>query len=280
MNNIETLDEKYWNEINDKTALAGITLDSSISPEDIDAYGNRLADRQVLMFQKAQSVDLEDANLLDVGCGLGRIMKPFSKYFKEVVGVDINSKILEAAKFYLDIDSSPNMKLVSNDGRNLPFEESTFDYVYSGGVLQHIPDIEVVMNYFVEGLRVLKPGGILNFSVQTWMNSRQGGVDGDRVGAKILATDIDTILNSTGHELHAIFSDPKDPRPHFNILIRKAAPEVAQENIATRLNKPIKIEPQIVENLAVRTGIFEDLESYSNHRNVWKQPQRAITCFE
>jgi hypothetical protein len=36
MNKTEGLDQKYWNELNDKTALAGITLDSSISPEDFD----------------------------------------------------------------------------------------------------------------------------------------------------------------------------------------------------------------------------------------------------
>lgn len=232
------------------------------------------------MFQKTQSIDFKEASILDVGCGLGRIMKPFSKHFKEVVGVDINSKILEAAKFYLDIDSSQNMKLVNNDGRNLPFEENTFDYVYSGGVLQHIPDIDVVTNYFLEGMRVLKPGGILNFSVQTWMNSRQGGVDGDRVGAKILATDIDNILNSSGHELFTIFSDRKDPMPHFNILIRKVKAEIAQANITTRSKHPLKLQPQVVEELAVRTGIFEDLESYSNLRKAWQQPQRTITFFE
>lgn len=273
------LDSKYWQQLDSKSPMSGITLDESVSLSDSIIYGNRLADRQIKMFESFGDTALKESRILDVGCGIGRISKPFSKRFKTVVGVDINTKILEAAREF--IGDTRNIELIQNDGNSIPFEKNTFEYIYSGGVLQHIPDIAVITNYFYEGLRVLKPNGILNYSIQVWMVLRKGGIHGDRIGAQITAADIEAILNKTGHELLTIYFDEKDPLPHFNIIIRKLDLGLAQVNIQNRKSAPYSIKQDIVEKMNVRTGIFEDLESYTNHRLAWaKTSRRKITFFK
>ncbi len=272
------LDNKYWNDLKSQSSMAGITLDENVTPKDFELYGDRLAQRQIDMYVQSGAKNLESLSILDVGCGMGRILKPFSRQFGNVTGVDINQKILDAAKIYTE--NPANIKTVQNDGRTLPFPESSFDLVYSGGVLQHIPDIEVIMGYFNEGLRVLKPGGLLNFSFQVWMTSRQGGVNGDRMGAQVRSSDIELLLNKTGHELINIFHDPQDPFPHYNVIIKKCSQTQSKSNIKNRTSNPKVISSKILTNMAVRTGIFEDLDSYDNLKMHWaKGPNKQITFF-
>ncbi len=273
------LDNKYWNDLKSKSSIAGITLDEKVTPKDFELYGDRLAQRQIDMFVKSGAKDLNTLSILDIGCGMGRILKPFSRQFAKVTGVDINEKILEAAKIYTENPS--NIETVQNDGRTIPFPENSFDLVYSGGVLQHIPDINVIMGYFEEGLRVLKPNGLLNFSFQVWMTSRQGGVNGDRMGAQIRATDIEDILKKTGNKLVNIYHDPKDPFPHYNVVIKKCTPSKGKENIQINSKLSGSIKPEVVTEMSVRTGIFEDLPSYQNLRMHWANgPSKKITFFK
>lgn len=48
------------------------------------------------------------------------------------------------------------------DAENLPFADSSFDLVYSWGVLHHTPDTERAIT---EVLRILKPGGMAKIMV-------------------------------------------------------------------------------------------------------------------
>ncbi|HRX39048.1 MAG TPA: class I SAM-dependent methyltransferase [Parvularculaceae bacterium] len=271
------LDEKYWRELREKSAFAGITLDESISFADFALYGDRIAGRQMDMYRRVGGRPFGEASILDIGCGVGRLLKPFSMHFARAVGVDMNERILDAARDY--IGDRANVELVKNDGRTVPFPDNSFDYVFCGGVLQHVPDIDVIMGYFREGLRVLKPGGVLNYSVMVWMKSRKGGIEGDRVGAKIVASDLEALLNDTGHLLTAIFSDPQDPNPHFQIMLRKSAPFAAALRSIKRRISPFEITPSSVTPMKVRTGTFEDLPSYTKLRAQWASGKRKPVTF-
>ena len=272
------LNNTYWRQLKDKSNIAGISLDETISFEDFTIYGDRLAQRQMSMFKENTEQPLGQSSVLDIGCGIGRILKPFSENFDSCVGIDINSQILVAAKDYVKSD---NVEFLENDGLSIPFKENRFHFVYSGGVLQHIPEIGVIMNYFNEGLRVLKVGGVLNFSIQVCMTIRRGGLEGDRVGAQVLASDIETLLNKTGAELMAIYFDKKDPVPHYNIVIKKGEESQMLENIEKRKSDPFVIDPNSIRKTSVRTGIFEDLPTYSKFRKLWSgQSNQRVTFFD
>lgn len=76
---------------------------------------------------------------LDAGCGMGRHLYYASEFGANMVGIDFSDSIDVA---YQNTKQNPNIDLVQCDIYNLPFRPSTFDFVYSIGVLHHLPDPE------------------------------------------------------------------------------------------------------------------------------------------
>lgn len=98
---------------------------------------------------------------LDAGCGFGRHIYHAASCGAEMVGVDL-SRAIDAT--YQNTKQFPNVHLVQADIYALPFAPDTFDFVYSVGVLHHLPDP-------ARGVRalagLLKPNG----SLSLWLYS-------------------------------------------------------------------------------------------------------------
>lgn len=82
--------------------------------------------------------DFDPGNMLDYGCGVGRLLIPFARRAHTVVGVDVSPSMLEEAR-------KNCQKFGVESARLLPVDEfwslppSTFDFVHTFIVLQHIP---------------------------------------------------------------------------------------------------------------------------------------------
>jgi SAM-dependent methyltransferase len=100
-----------------------------------------------------------DRRALEIGCGPGRLLKPLSRHFIEIHGVDVSDEMIRLARERLrDI---PHAHAHATNGASLAqFAREWFDFVYSYAVFQHIPSRDVVLEYMQEICRVLKPGGI------------------------------------------------------------------------------------------------------------------------
>ncbi|HEX5134908.1 MAG TPA: class I SAM-dependent methyltransferase [Thermoanaerobaculia bacterium] len=107
--------------------------------------------------------------VLEIGCGVGRLVKPLSKRVARVVGVDLSQEMLHRATEYCD--GLPNVELRRTDGRLDFLADASFDLVFSHIVFQHFPRKAYVEAYFRDAFRVLVPGGI--FRVQVDGRSRQ-----------------------------------------------------------------------------------------------------------
>ena len=97
---------------------------------------------------------------LEIGCGPGRLMRPLSRHFAEIHGVDVSDEMVRLARDRLR--AAPNAFAHATSGADLAmFPDEKFDFVYSYAVFQHIPSRDVVFHYLREARRVLKTGGVL-----------------------------------------------------------------------------------------------------------------------
>ncbi len=94
---------------------------------------------------------------LEIGPGVGRLMKLLSPKFCYIWGVDLSESMVELSKEYL-MGYPCQVKL--GNGHSLPVASNMFDYVYSFITFQHMPNKEHVVANITEAFRVLKPGGI------------------------------------------------------------------------------------------------------------------------
>ncbi len=96
---------------------------------------------------------------LEIGCGPGRLMKPLSRHFGEIHGVDVSDEMIALARERLR--GIPHAHVHATGGASLAlFADESFDFVYTYAVFQHIPSRDVVLEYMHEIRRVLRPGGI------------------------------------------------------------------------------------------------------------------------
>jgi SAM-dependent methyltransferase len=98
---------------------------------------------------------LERRSVLDVGCGVGLMSRYVGEHFGELRGVDIAPGVVERAAEHF-----PKGNFQLYDGEQIPFEEQTFDVVFTVCVLHHVPPAQWT-SLVTEMARVLKPGGLL-----------------------------------------------------------------------------------------------------------------------
>lgn len=134
------------------------------------AEGN-LYDRQTQdaghLLQIINSLELAPGcKVLDLGTGTGYVAFEIAKRYKlvQVIGLDIVEKTLEKNVEKAKEEHLSNIKFMSYDGMNFPFDSNTFDIVVSRYALHHFPNIEKT---FTEISRILKPGGQLLISDPT-----------------------------------------------------------------------------------------------------------------
>jgi SAM-dependent methyltransferase len=121
-----------------------------------------------------------DSRILDVGCGLGRLARPLTKYLAgrgEYYGLDNAKDSIEWCKSrYSSFDrfkfewANVYSKFYNPEGRikgseyRFPYGDAFFDFVMLTSVFTHLlrPDIE---NYLAEIAGVIRPGG---YCYSTW----------------------------------------------------------------------------------------------------------------
>ena len=97
--------------------------------------------------------------VLDVGSGAGMdslVAVQMIGAGGRVVGIDMTVEMLERARGSAAELGAANVEFVEGEAESLPFADASFDVVISNGVIDLVPDKDVV---FSEIFRVLSPGG-------------------------------------------------------------------------------------------------------------------------
>jgi SAM-dependent methyltransferase len=88
-------------------------------------------------------------DVLELGCGTGLLLSRVAEVAGRAVGVDLSPKMLERARARgLDVQAA--------NVTALPFDDASFDVVYSFKVLAHVPELRRALE---EAARVTRPGG-------------------------------------------------------------------------------------------------------------------------
>ena len=102
-----------------------------------------------------------ERKILEIGFGMGTDLFQFASNGAEVYGIDLSPKHLEITQRRFELYGL-NANLQLADAENMPFDDNSFDGVYSFGVIHHTPNMQKTIE---ETYRVLKPGGKAIISV-------------------------------------------------------------------------------------------------------------------
>jgi ubiquinone/menaquinone biosynthesis C-methylase UbiE len=96
-------------------------------------------------------------DVLEVGCGSGIAVQLFAEAGAHVTAVDLTPWAVETTRARLDAFGLAG-EVLEADGEELPFEDASFDLVFSWGVIHHTTDMAKAL---AELVRVCRPAGRL-----------------------------------------------------------------------------------------------------------------------
>ena len=104
------------------------------------------------------------SKILDVGAGDGTYVRCFNSYGFQAYGIEANVNF----KYHIPsnkIVATLNKEILDFNKDKLPYEDNTFDYVFSKSVIEHVYNTEFFLS---EIKRVLKPKGKLLILTPAW----------------------------------------------------------------------------------------------------------------
>ncbi len=107
------------------------------------------------ILESIQSFNIKNKKVLEIGLGVGTDHLNLARQGAEMYGIDLTPKCVEITQQHLQLFGFQS-NLITGDAEILPFEDQSFDFVYSFGVIHHSPDTQKIIN---EIHRILKPGG-------------------------------------------------------------------------------------------------------------------------
>lgn len=107
--------------------------------------------------------------ILEIGSGLGTMAMLWATRGADLHAVDLTLQAVRITRRRFELYGLAG-DILNADARKLPFENESFDFVYSWGVLHHSPDIQQSLN---EMYRVLRPGGQVGVMLYNRRSLRQ-----------------------------------------------------------------------------------------------------------
>lgn len=104
-------------------------------------------------------------DFLELGCGDGTVCEALARKGKRATGIDIDGDAFSNPR------SAPGALLMKMDVAGLEFRDASFDCVSSFDSFEHFADPTSALE---EAIRVLRPGGVIYFSLGPLYNSPRG----------------------------------------------------------------------------------------------------------
>lgn len=120
--------------------------------------------------------DFLGKKLLEIGAGVGTfLIVARKKYNIDAFGIEPSSNefssFCEVSSILLKENNLPKDIIINGIAEEMPFENNSFDLIYSTNVLEHVKDPKKVL---LESIRILKPGGFLQFVIPNYFSFWEG----------------------------------------------------------------------------------------------------------
>lgn len=117
---------------------------------------------------------LDGKDVLEIGCGSGVHAKLLARAGARVTAIDLTPTAVELTRRRLEL-AGLEAEVLEADAEAMPFEDRSFDFAWSWGVIHHSERTDRVI---AEVARVLRPGGRFSFMVYhrnsiTWWGQYQ-----------------------------------------------------------------------------------------------------------
>ena len=148
---------------------------------------------------------IKDKRVLEIGCGQGGHAELIARAGAQYTGVDITDKAVRRTRMRFQLNGLSG-QIMQMDAEKMSFPDSSFDYVWSWGVIHHSRNTQAIVD---EIYRVLVPGGMAQVMVYHKNSLRyyvQGGLREGIVKGKLLTMSL--------YEINKRFTDGAIAR-HF-----------------------------------------------------------------
>ena len=194
----------------------------------------------------AKMIDLNGLKVLDVGCGLGGPCRMLADEFNcNVTGIDLSNEYIRTARKLSELVKLHNkITFVIGDAVSLPFDDGSFDAIWTQHVQMNIPDKK---RFYSEINRVLKPGGhFLYYDIfknndipveypMPWASSSDHSF-------LIKSNEMDVILNELSYKRLSVTNQTKAGIEFFESLVAKlkefGAPKMGLNVLMGESTKP------------------------------------------
>jgi SAM-dependent methyltransferase len=150
--------------------------------------------------------------VLEIGCGPGRLLAPLGDHFKKVVGIDFSEDMIQYARQRLQ--SLPNVSVLKNDGRTIPLASSSIDFIFSVIAFQHM-DWLTIKSYFQEAYRVLRYGGFFRFQTRGDLERRNASLYDRHFLSRV---EVENLVAEFGFEMFSYEPGLGHPKWHWFTL--------------------------------------------------------------
>jgi len=142
------------------------------NPTVVDCYADKNYDKGLWNSERILIQRYFPANgyCLDIGCGAGRTPIALAQMGYKVLGIDLSSAMLRAARRKAS-ENNLNIEFVEMDACNLSFADQSFDCAFfSFNGIDYIPGYDAKLDALKEIFRVLRPGANFIFSTHRILN--------------------------------------------------------------------------------------------------------------
>lgn len=173
----------------------------------------------------------ENSSVFDIGCGSGMFLALVKKFKapKKLGGIEISKQLIENAKFVLGEENEQSVYLDTFNGKVIPVEIKSYDYVFMIDVFHHIPK-NAQLDFLTQLFEKMKAGAILVFkdieggSIFKYWNKVHDLLLAGEIGNEISSRKLKSFLEGI-KQIEIINFNKRQMflYPHYTYLIKKVS---------------------------------------------------------